>query len=348
MSNEILQQFGGSAGVLTHMLDIPTDRVLLSRLSEQDYRAASFLDQRIITPELQHQAVPWSAVDNVQMPKTLPSAYIFHIGHVGSTLISRLLGEHKDVLAVREPQILRDLAEITLIKDQPQSPWPPQRYTERAALVKSWLSRSFHEGQRAMVKVSSFANELADELIGPDNKSLFLYVSLSKYLETILAGDGSRQEAKMLAEARLSRLNNRLGAPLENLWELSHVQQIALGWLCEMSTLMQTAAQKNAALIYWHNFETFLKDPQSELLKIAAHFGLTFAPEDAQNLISGPIMNSYSKAPEHDYSPDLRRQLLQQARANFGAEIKSTIGWVEGLAKTHPLIDTIVQFADKE
>ena len=35
--------------------------------------------------------------------------WIFHIGHVGSTLISRLLGELEGVLSVREPRSLRDL-----------------------------------------------------------------------------------------------------------------------------------------------------------------------------------------------------------------------------------------------
>ena len=36
--------------------------------------------------------------------------WIFHIGHVGSTLVSRLLGELAGVLAIREPRLLRDLA----------------------------------------------------------------------------------------------------------------------------------------------------------------------------------------------------------------------------------------------
>ena len=31
--------------------------------------------------------------------------WIFHIGHVGSTLVSRLLGELDEVLAIREPRL---------------------------------------------------------------------------------------------------------------------------------------------------------------------------------------------------------------------------------------------------
>jgi len=358
-NNEFAQQFSRDAELFPHLLNIPSDQILLSRFNEQDYRAASFLDQRIITPELQRQTVTWGALAGIPIPKYPEHHYIFHIGHVGSTLISRLLGEHPNVLALREPQILRDLAEISQIQHQAQSPWSPKQYAARSKQAISWLSRTFRENQRVMIKASSFVSEIAHELIGSENKSLFLYVSLSKYLETILAGEGSRVEASQLAGARLLRLNKKLGAPqnssqnrpqdahLGNLWQLSHVQQIALGWLCEISTLMQTFEQQEPSNILWHDFDVFLANPTSELIKIAEHFDLTMKPETAAGLIDGPIMNSYSKAPEHDYSPDLRKQLLQQARTEFATEINQTINWVTGLAKTHPLIDTIVNFTNE-
>ena len=355
MNSDFAKLFSRNAELFPHLLNIPSDQILLSRLSEHDYKSASFLDQRIITPKLQRQTVTWSALADIPLPKRTAPNYIFHIGHVGSTLISRLLGEHPNVLALREPQILRDLAEISQIQHQPQSPWSPEQYTLRAKLAISWLSRTFSEQQRVMIKASSFVSEIAHELLDAENKALFLYVSLNKYLETILAGEGSRAEASQLAGARLLRLNKKLPPPngasqnthLGNLWELSHVQQIALGWLCEMSTLMQTYEQQEPSNIYWHDFDVFLNSPKSELVKIAEHFGLPMTSETADRLVSGPIMNSYSKAPEHDYSPDLRRQLLQQARTEFATEIKQTTNWVTGLAKTHPLIDTIVGFTNE-
>lgn len=352
LNTDFAEQFSCNAELLPHLLNVPAGQILLSRLSEPDYKTASFLDQRIITPELPRQTVTWHTLADIRLPNYPPPCYIFHIGHVGSTLISRLLGEHPDILALREPQILRDLAEISQIKHLPQSPWSPQQYNLRRDLVTTWLSRTFHEGQCALIKASSFVSEIAHELIGPKNKSLFLYVSLDTYLETILAGDGSRQEARQLAGVRLLRLNKKLGAPekalAENLWQLSHVQQISLGWLCEMSTLMQACEQQQTSLIYWHSFDVFLKSPKAELVKIAKHFDLAMTSETAENLVSGSIMNSYSKAPEHDYSPDLRRQLLQQARTEFAGEISKTTNWVMGLAKSHPLIDTIVSFTNKD
>ena len=115
-------QFSKDASLLAHMIDIGSDQVMLSNMTEQDYKNASFLDRRIITPELKWRAVQWDALDGVELPNALTPYYIFHIGHVGSTLISRLLGESPDVLPLREPQILRDLGGVYAVKDRPQSP----------------------------------------------------------------------------------------------------------------------------------------------------------------------------------------------------------------------------------
>src|SRR5688572_20394838 len=91
-------------------LDPASGRVALLRMSEADYRAASFLDQRMLRPESVLIETEW---DKLAMPPEArrDARYIFHIGNVGSTLISRLLGELPDVFALREPLLLRSFAE---------------------------------------------------------------------------------------------------------------------------------------------------------------------------------------------------------------------------------------------
>ena len=78
-----------------HNLDLPGGRVLVVRLDERGYRNASFLDDRILSPSTQGAWLPGAAVTDasrrVQDPR--PLHFIFHTGHVGSTLLSRLLDE---------------------------------------------------------------------------------------------------------------------------------------------------------------------------------------------------------------------------------------------------------------
>lgn len=344
MTETFQNQFAKDASLFPHMLDVLSDQVLISQMSEEAYRQANFLDQRIITPELQRQPMPWNAVEAAPLPKRPSPSYIFHIGHVGSTLISRLLGELPGTLALREPHILRSFAEIAPIKNEPQSPWSPGTYRSRLRTAVNWLSRTYQPDQHVIIKASSFVSEIADELIGEADKALYLYVPFERYLETILAGEGSQQEALQLAGARLIRTHKRLGVPVANLWALSLGQKIALGWLCEMLTLIQTAKTVAAGKIYWLNFDDFLDTPQETLSRVAAHFGLEADPDKIESLIAGPIMSSYSKAPEHDYSPDLRKQLLVQARANYAKEISETTQWVYALGESHPAIKTALAF----
>ena len=76
-------------------LDLARRRVLQIEMDEAAFRAASFLDGRMLTPEVRGGWValdPWLA-SSVAQPGTLPLHFIFHTGHVGSTLVSRLLDE---------------------------------------------------------------------------------------------------------------------------------------------------------------------------------------------------------------------------------------------------------------
>ena len=95
-----------SPGWFPHLLDPVNDRVLLVAKSEQEYRDAAFLDERSLRPNTPQQIVDWSALAAAVPPDARRDVqYIFHIGHVGSTLISRLLGELPQIFALREPLI---------------------------------------------------------------------------------------------------------------------------------------------------------------------------------------------------------------------------------------------------
>ncbi len=340
-------RFSADAGLFPHLLDLPSDQILLSHLSEQEYHKASFLDQRIFTPQLKRQLVPWSVVSQISLPEMPSPQYIFHIGHVGSTLLSRLLGDIDTVLALREPQILRTLTEISRMDGAPHSPWSPEIYRARLSRIIHWLSRSYHTKQRVMIKASSFVSEIASQLLGDNQDALFLYAPLERYLPTILAGEASIQETHALAGDRLLRLNKHLGEAPANLWDLSLAQRATLSWLCEMTSLRDAEKKSKSANILWMDFEDFLVAPAAQLRKAAGHFNHALSEEAATKLISGPIMSSYSKAPEHDYSPDLRKELLMEASQNHADDIGAAMLWAKKLADKYPQIADIMTLAEK-
>ncbi|MBA4751915.1 MAG: hypothetical protein H2055_06780 [Sphingopyxis sp.] len=324
------QRFAADASLLPHMADLANDRVLIALLTDADYRAASFLDQRLLTDRIGREWMAWDALPDLGGAAPAPH-FIFHIGHVGSTLVSRLLAEASDVLPVREPMLLRTLAQVAERIDRPESVWSPELYRKRLAQALGWLGRGFAPGQHAMVKASSVITAIADDLTGADGRALFLYVPLPRYIETILAGEASMAETLAQAPARMARLAALLPGFAFALWQLPPVTRIAMSWLCEMATAQRTLPRTEARYL-WADFETVLADPVTALAGQCGHFGL---PVDAARIdaaLAGPVMRQYSKAPEHGYSADLRRELQTQAAAEHAPAIAEAIAWVEALA----------------
>lgn len=339
-------RFAADASLLPHMADLANDRVLVALLGEADYRAASFLDQRLLTERIGREWMAWDALPDLGTASPRPD-FIFHIGHVGSTLLSRLLAEVGGVLPLREPMLLRTLAQVADRVDRPESVWSPDRYRHRREQVVGWLGRGFAPGQRAMVKASSVITAIADDLTGSGGRAVFLHVPLPRYIETILAGDASRTETLAQAPARMARLAALLPDVPFALWQLPPVTRVAMSWLCEMATAQRTLPPSDRRHL-WVDFERLLADPATALAAQCGHFGLPVDTARIDAALAGPIMRQYSKAPEHGYSPDLRRDLQAQAAADHAPAIAEAIAWVEALAARYTSLGTLPIHGDQE
>jgi hypothetical protein len=320
-----------------HALDPATDRVLLVEKSEADYRSASFLDDRALAPNGAQHVAAWRDLEAALPAEARRDAgYIFHIGHVGSTLISRLLGELPGVFALREPVLLRNFHDLAMLSGQPESPWAPEWLDQRITTLRALLSRTFRPEQRAIVKATSFTSELAPRFVG-NSRALLLYTGALPYLENILAGETSRQEVHALAGQRLKRLSRRLGEVPWKLWDLSFGQRAALAWACEMTSLA-AASDALGESVRWSDFDAFLADPAARLREIAHFFGQPLDEAGARQIVEGPLMRRYSKGLEYEYSPDLRAQVLAQSRDRNRAEIREAMAWLEEAAGRFPVI----------
>src|SRR5436305_1097903 len=73
-------------------------------------------------------------------------------------------------------------------------------------------------------------------------RALFLYVPPRAYIETILGGDASRQELAILTPSRIARLARRCPGLVLDPERLGEAQKAAVGWACEMTSLVRSAA----------------------------------------------------------------------------------------------------------
>lgn len=318
-------EIASDARWLAQALDPSAGMVRLVAMDFEAYRAASFLDDRLLQQPVDAQLVPWPRIEEALAGDLRANArWIFHIGHVGSTLVSRLLGELPGVLGVREPRLLRDLALS-----------PPEVRRGYCAPVARLMSRSFAADQVACVKVTSFASEIAPELVPAGERALFLYASPANYIGSILAGENSVQELRMLAPSRAQRLRLRVSTPgpARNDAELA-----AIAWACEMTALESAANAMTDRAILWADFDRMLDGMEEGLAKTAGFFGFVAEPDRLQAIAAGPLMARYSKALEYEYSADLRRDLIAEANAHNRPAIEGALAMLRSAAEKSPIL----------
>jgi hypothetical protein len=317
-----------------HLLDPVADRVMLVEKSEAEYRDAAFLDERSLKPERPRHGVEWWHLGAAFPPAARRDAhYIFHIGHVGSTLISRLLGELPGVLALREPLILRTFAEMLGERGQAEALWDPESVPGRLDILTALLSRTFRPEQRVLVKATSFVSEIAADLVRPHSRALLLYARPERYFETILAGPNSRQELAVTAQDRLRRLHRAAGGERWRLWEMGEGERVAMAWAAEMASLERAAEALPAGSAMWLDFDAFLAAPAAALGRLAGFFGVELDPAGAEHLAADPLMRRYSKAAEYEYSRELRDEVLAEARLEQAPAIAAASRWLEAAAR---------------
>ena len=152
------------------------------------YRNAVFLDQRVLNQKSKGAWVPldllWRHVDAGSGGRIAPASFIFHTGHSGSTLISRLLDEVPNVLGIREPLPLRTMA----VGFNGRESLPKGAFDEAFRRTYQLLVRRFSPEQQVIIKATSMCNNIAHLLLRQNsaNRGLLLFVKLEVYLANML------------------------------------------------------------------------------------------------------------------------------------------------------------------
>jgi hypothetical protein len=327
------EEIARDAKWLAQALDPSSGMVRLIAMDGEAYRAASFLDDRMLQGPVDAQIMPWPEVESAVTGDPRSDArWIFHIGHVGSTLLSRLLGEIDGVLALREPRLLRDLAMS-----------PPEVRSHYVATTPKLMSRTFAENQFACVKATSFVSEIAPDLVPSGEIALFMYATPRNYVASILAGENSVKELRMLAGSKAARMAARVGLGAD---QPGDAHLAACAWACEMTALEDAADRMADRQIAWADFDYMLGDMPAGLRRVAEFFGFSTAAVEA--ISEGPLMARYSKALEYEYTPALRCDLIAEATEQHRRDIDDALAMLASAAEKSPLLERALKRAAAE
>jgi hypothetical protein len=305
-------------------LDLDAGRVLFVRLDDAARAEAPFLDQRALSAAPEGYWLPLDALLAHPVPPTAPRLdWIFHIGHCGSTLLSRLLQEWPELQVLREPLPLRTLA---------VAPVDVAALLEH--MVASW-SRPLPPRARTLVKASSTCNVLAASLLArhPQGRAVLLDLQLPAYLATVLKSEAALADVLAAAPGRRRVLAADAAANAE-LAALDTAQQCAMGWLAEQVRFAGLASGPHADRVLRIDFERLLAAPHDTLVAIAAHLDLPATKLDAA--LASPWWGRYSKAGAHAYAAQDRQHDLALSRQRHGPAIAAAQAWLDAFLARRP------------
>jgi hypothetical protein len=348
IGSELWAQLPASPDAYPQQLDLVRNLVLIVRLDADDYQAASFLDERILGPATQGV---WMSAQRVadaagRVPSPRPLHFIFHTGHVGSTLVSRLLDETGAVLPLREPLPLRTLAEAHDVLGAPESLLDPAQFASLlGAFLRLW-SRGYDWTRAVVVKATSATGRAAPALLeaSPESRAIYLNLGAEPYLATLLAGENSVQDLRGHAPGRMRRLQAFCSSTLRPLHELSIGELAALGWLVE-TRAQQAAVRLFPGRVLGLDFDAFLEDVAGHMGRIMQLFGLSSEPAFLAQIDKSPVLSRYSKATDRPFTPAERTRLLGESRAKHREELARGLAWLEGLARADGAVAAVVAAA---
>ena len=349
LGDDLLARLPASPDSYPQKIELAAERVLLVQFDASAYRAASFLDDRVLGPATQGAWVPLGAVSQASrsVRNARPVHFVLHTGHVGSTLVSRLLDETEAVQSLREPLPLRTLAEAHDALGRSDSLLSKAQFDHALAMFMRLWGRGYDATRCVVVKATSSAGRVAAPILDANEESRAVYMNLrpEPYVATLLAGQNSPADLRGHGPERMRRLQRRVAAALPPLHTLSIGELTAMSWLAESST-RRDALGRFPDRIIGLDFEDFLASVAESIGRVLAHFAL---PEDARYLsrVAGsPVLQRYSKAPEYAYSPGVRSELLRESRLHNRDEIRKGMAWLERLARSDDALAEVMNAAE--
>ncbi|MCE9522216.1 MAG: hypothetical protein K8S25_07260 [Alphaproteobacteria bacterium] len=337
ITEEMLARLPMSADIYPQKLDFVRETALLIRFGEEAYRSASFLDDRVLGPKTNGALVSLERVVAASRAAAnlRPAHFIFHTGHVGSTLVSRLLEDSGGVLSLREPLPLRLLASAHDDLGKPYALLGNEQFEQVLdAFLRLW-SRGYDRTRCVVVKATSSSGRLAAPLLTRCGGARAIYLNLraEPYLATLLAGQNSRDDLRGHGPERMRRLLAFGVEAAPSLHQLSLGQLAAMSWLTETLTQRETL-KKFGERVLDVDFDRFLANVPDGMSQIMKQFELAEDAKFLSSIAASPTLTRYAKAPEHAYTPEFRSQILADSRQRHGHEIREGLRWLENTARS--------------
>ena len=261
-------------------------------------------------------------------------AFIFHHAFVCSTLLARCLGRIDAFFSLKEPWLIRRLADLKRANGKLSS---SARWRELVCNYVRLMCRNFATGRIPVVKATNVASNLLVDVLRfmPGCRVLYLHSDLESFLISNLKKPGeTRQKIPALAQGVLGDFDFlQTHAELRDTSRLNFLQVCSLLWLVSLYNLRESMRQHPEAMVRTLDLKDFLDDPSRTLGLVSRHFGHVPDTTDTREMVDPAVMQTNAKNPTVPFGAEQRELEMSLIRASHGRELGDAMAWLTPLER---------------
>jgi hypothetical protein len=303
--------------------------------NERELAAATFADIRFeksTTGDVRVDTVNLVELVHESMQARPQVGFVFHHAFVCSTLLARSLNEIPAFFSLKEPWILRRLADI---KRQHAGKIPAGHWKLIVSAYVDLLAKHYRSGDSLIIKATNVANNLLWDIFcfWPDSPVLYMHSDVRAFLVTNLKKNRETQQkmsALLTDFIKDSDIRSRL-RKIEIPRNRSLLQTCAIIWVANIYTLKRAAEKYSPARLRCIDMDTFLKNPKMTMRGASRLFGHEPNEHDLLRMTSKEIMGRNAKDQHLRFDSTTKAEEDGRVLSARRDEIAAVVEWIDPL-----------------
>jgi hypothetical protein len=300
-------------------MHVPNDEIFFLKLDELVLEKSAFLDTRIKAPL--GEAIKFNRADLVlSRSQPIKVGFLFHTSFCCSSLIANILSVSDYSTSLKEPLVLRRLADAKF------NEWDIDSHLFD---ILGLLSRPWFDQGINLIKPTHVALNLAARMISLCGSSSGIVVTstlLDFLVSNIKKNKETQQKVPELVRRALSSSSFAERLPTNAAPE-TFLELVALQWAAQWEVIGDLLLKNTGRVKLVFN-DDFLSDPDLYAEKISRFLGMQI-PENLLNQSVVFHSNVHAKDTAHSYSSQQRKKEFQYIHSQYQSEITAAIKWAD-------------------
>ncbi len=308
--------------------------VVFRKLADNSVAESTFLDNRAVGMSTTAQVKLTDLVQISQKMESDKTIYqLFHISHVGSTLLAKVVQSIPSAVSFREPTIFRDI--VSRYYDHIDG--TNDVFAKEMPLILCSIYNMFRRGGADHIFIKHTSGNLilppiVDEAlpkVNVETRDALLYTTAKDFLSHAITSKGLYGDAVApgSSQRRVGYFNRLCTFRKLELADLKPLQKVGLVWMTEMQKLRARSATLRPDSVI--NFDACLREGGKEAI-VKALIDAYDLSEHEGALTDSPAWDANSKNGE-PFNPGERTQKLEKNYLKEKIEVEKTLKWIRSI-----------------